>query len=124
MVKKASSYRGAYRVPLFNLSVGLCVNVCVIFVIFTDCESYTRVISTNQGCMEAGEFKLTRETCFRACRLVLDAVAGLLWISWCCFGLDGFFRVFFFFLVLFVFELTRPAASIRLPLYLLTSTSY
>ena len=27
--KKASSYRGAYRVPLFNLSVGMCVCVCV-----------------------------------------------------------------------------------------------
>ena len=106
MVKKASSYRGAYRVPLFNLSVGLCVNVCVIFVIFTDCESYTRVISTNQGCMEAGEFKLTRETCFLACRVVSDAVAELLWILWCVSGAT-YFSVFISFY--FVFLRTHTA---------------
>ena len=95
MVKKASSYRGAYRVPLFNLSVGLCVNVCVIFVIFADRESYTRVISTNLGFIEAGEFKLTRETFFlrmpsrvrRGRRAAVDFVV--------CFGWDGF-SVFFF----------------------------
>ena len=34
--KKASSYRGAYRVPLFQWTV--CVYVCVTFVVFTDCE--------------------------------------------------------------------------------------
>ena len=100
MVKKASSYRGAYRVPLFNLSVGLCVNVCVIFVIFTDCESYTRPISTNPISMEAGKYKVMRETCFLACRHVLDAGAGLLWISWCVSGGTDFsvfisFSIFF-----------------------------
>ena len=47
--------------------------------------------------MEAGEYGLTRVTCFLACRLELDSVAGLLWISWCVFGGGGgFFRVFFF----------------------------
>ena len=50
--------------PLFNLSVGLCVRVCVTFVISTDHESYTRVISTNLGSMEVGEIKLTRENFF------------------------------------------------------------
>ena len=85
--KKASSYRGA-RVPLFNLSV--CLSVCVTFVVFTDCESCTRPISTNLGSMEAGQYGLTRGTCFVARRLELVAVAGLLWISWCVLGGAGF----------------------------------
>ena len=77
--QKNSSYRGAYRVALFNLSVGMCVRVCDIeFVFFTDCDSYTRPIFTNPGSMEAGECGLTRGTCFLAYRLEFDAVAGLL----------------------------------------------
>ena len=127
--KNAPSYRGAHRVPLFNLSVlsvcvCLCVSVsvCVTFVVFTDCESCTRPISTNLGSMEAGECGLTRGTCFLACRLELDAVAGLLWISWCVLG-GADFSVFFFF-DFFFFERTRPAASMRPPclIYLYTST--
>ena len=43
-----------------------------------NCESYTRPISTNPGSMEAREYRLTRGTCLLACRLELDAVAGLL----------------------------------------------
>ena len=39
--------------PIFNLSVGACVSVCVTFVIFTDCESCTRPISTNPGSVSA-----------------------------------------------------------------------
>ena len=63
------------------LSVLLCV--CVTFVVFTDCESCTRPISTNNpGSMEAGEYGLTRGTCFVARRLEVVAVAALLWISW------------------------------------------
>ena len=47
--------------------------------------------------MEAGEYGLTRGTCFLiSCRLELNAVAGLLLISWCVLiGAD--FSVFFFF---------------------------
>ena len=75
--KKASSYRGAYRVPLFCLS--MCVHVCDIeFVVFTDCDSCTRPISTNPGSMEAGEIGQTRATCFFARRLEEVAFAGLL----------------------------------------------
>ena len=74
--KKASSYRGAYSVPLFSLSV--CLSVCVTFVVFTDCESCTRPIFTNPGSMESGERGLTRGTCFAARRLELVAVAGRL----------------------------------------------
>ena len=36
--------------------------------------------------MEAGEYGLTRGTCFVARRLEVVAVAGLLWISWCVLG--------------------------------------
>ena len=49
---------------LISPSVRLCV--CVTFVVFTDCESCTRPISTNPGSMEAGEHGLTRGTCFVA----------------------------------------------------------
>ena len=49
----------------------------------------------NPGSMEAGEYRLTRGTCFLACRLELDAVAGLMWISWCVLGRADFFSVFF-----------------------------
>ena len=44
--------------------------------------------------MEAGEFGLTRGTCFVARRVEVVAVAGLLWISWCALGVAEF-RVFF-----------------------------
>ena len=49
--------------------------------------------------MEAGEYGLTRGTCFVARRLEVVAVAGLLWISWCVLDAAGFvfFRSFFFF---------------------------
>ena len=85
--KKAYSYRGAYRVPLFNLSVGMCVFVCdVEFVVFTDCESCSRPISTNLVSMEAGEYGRIRGTWFFARRLEMVAVAGLMWVSWCASG--------------------------------------
>ena len=73
------------------------VSVCVTFVVFTDCESCTRPISTNPGSMEAGEYGLTRGTCFVARRLEVVAVAGLLWISWCVLGAAGFISCFFLF---------------------------
>ena len=60
--------------------------MCVTFVVFTDCESCTRPISTNPVSMEAGEYGLTRGTWGFARRLEVVAVAGLLWISWCVLG--------------------------------------
>ena len=104
----------------------MCVRVCDIeFVVFTDCESCTRPISTNNpGSMEAGQYGLTRVTCFLACRLELDAVAGLLqlWISWCVLGGRAVFSVFFFFSIFFFFfERTQPAASMTPPLASFTS---
>ena len=54
------------------------MRACVTFVVFTDCENCTRPISTNPGSMKAGEYGLTRGTCFTARRLELGAVAGRL----------------------------------------------
>ena len=56
--------------------------MCVFFVVFTDCESCTRPISTNAASMEVGEYGLTREKCFFARRLEMVAVAWLLRVSW------------------------------------------
>ena len=58
--------------------VYLSVCVSVTFVFFTDCESCARPIFTNLGSMEAGEYGLTRRTCFVARRLEVVPVAGLL----------------------------------------------
>ena len=95
----------------------------VTFVVFTDSERCTRPICTNPGYMEAGEYGLTRGTCFVARRLEVVAVAGLLWISWCVLGGADFF-VFFFFAFCFFFERTRRAVSMRPPclIYLSSST--
>ena len=88
------------------------VSVRVKFVVFTDRESCTRPISTNPGSMEAGEYELTRGTCFLACRLDWTRSPG------CC-GFRGVFwvgQIFFpcfFFRFFFSFERTRPAASTR-----------
>ena len=72
----------------------MCVRVCnTEFVVFTDCESCTRPISTNPVSMEAGEYGLTRGTWFFARRLEVVAVAGLLWLSRCVFDEAGFFSI-------------------------------
>ena len=101
--KKASSYWGArtgchYLISPFVclsvcLSVCVCVCVCETFVVFTDCESCTRPISTKPGSMEAGEYGLTRGTCFIASRPEVVAVAGLLWFLLFVLG-AAVFRVF------------------------------
>ena len=62
--------------------------------------------------MEAGDYGLTRWTCFAARRLEVVAIVGLMWISWCIVGATGF-RVSFF--VIFFLERTRPAASMKRP---------
>ena len=69
----------------------------------------------NPESVEAGEHGLTRGTCFFPRRLEVVAVAGLMSISWRVFGGAGFFCVCFF-SFFFVFERTRPAASMRPPL--------
>ena len=54
--------------------------------------------------MEAGEYGLTRGTCFVARRLEVVAVAGLLWISWKVFGAAGFISCVFWFFGFSVFS--------------------
>ena len=76
--------------------------------------------------MEAGEYGLTRGTCLLACRLELDAVAGLLSISWRVLGgadFSVFFFSRFFFRFFFPFERTLRAASTRPPCLIYLSTS-
>ena len=60
-----------------RLFVSVLGSVCATFVVFTDFESCTKPISTNPGSMEAGEYGLTRGTCFVARHLEVAAVAGL-----------------------------------------------
>ena len=72
--------------------------------------------------MEAGEYGLTRGTCFVARRLEVVAVAGLLWISWYVLG-EADFSFFRFSFFVFFFEHTRPAAIMRPPCLIYLSTS-
>ena len=73
----------------------VCVYVCVTFVLFTDCDSCTRPISTNPVSMEAGEHGLTRGTCFFARRLEVVTCCGFRGVFWVrCFFV--FFPDFFF----------------------------
>ena len=64
----------------------VCLRVCLTSDVFSYCESCTRPISTNPVSMDAGEYGLSRETCFAARRLETVAVAGLLCISRCVLG--------------------------------------
>ena len=71
--------------------------------------------------MEAGEYGLTRGTCFVVSRLEVVAATGLLWMSWCVLGEAGFLC---FFSSFFVFELRTQMACCKyeatlrhLPLY-------
>ena len=70
--------------------------------------------------MEAGEYGLTRGTCF-FCRLEVVAFVGMLWIQVVCFGWGVFFLVFF--VRFFPSERTRSAARTRPPCLMYLSTS-
>ena len=84
--------------PSVRLSVCVSVSACVTFVVFTDCESCTRPIFTNLVSMEAGDYRLTRETWVLARRLEVVAVAGRLRIySVVCFFSVRWNFVFFLF---------------------------
>ena len=73
--------------------------------------------------MEAGEYGLTRRTCFVARRLEVVAVAGLLWTFRGVFWVGRIFFCVFFFSIFLFFERTRPAASMRPPCLIYLSTS-
>ena len=103
-----------------------CQCVCATFVVFTDCESCPRPISSNPGSMEAGEYGLMSGTCFVARRLEVVAVAGLLWTSWCVLG-GAFFFIFVCVCFKIFFSLRTHTACCKyeaplshLPLYLYT----
>ena len=83
------------------------VCVCVTVVVLTDYENCTRPIPTNPGSMEAGEYGLTRGTCFVARRLEVVALAGLLWIPWCVLGGADF--------IVFLFRFFLPSNAHGLP---------
>ena len=74
----------------YLISMPVRLSVCVTLADFTDCESCTKPICTNPGSMEAGEYGLTRGTCFVERHIEVIAVAGLLWISCCVLGAVGF----------------------------------
>ena len=95
------------------------MRACVTFVVFTDCKNCTRPISTNPGSMKAGEYGLTRGTCFAARRLELGAVVGRLSISWCVLGSADFFRFscLFFFLRTDTACRKYEATLLHVPLY-------
>ena len=98
------------------LSAVNCVNIT--FVVFADCESCTKPISTKPGSMEAGEYELTRGTCFVARRLEVVAVARPMWIRgvfWVPRDFVFFFS--FFFLRTHTACCKYEAALPHLPLY-------
>ena len=92
----------------YLMFLSVCACVCVIFVVFRDCASYTRPSFTNLGLMEAGEYRLARGTCLVECCFERDEVAGLLRISWRVSG-GADFSVFFFFFLIFFFLRTHTA---------------
>ena len=74
------------------------MRVCDIeFVVFTDCESCTRPISTNPGSIEALEYGLTRGTCLLACRPRVGRVRRAAVDFVVCFGGTDFCAFFSFF---------------------------
>ena len=88
------------------------LSVCVAFVVFTDCESRTRPISTNPASIEACKHGLTLGMCF----ITWEVVPELLWISWCVSGAAGCFP-FFVFLLMHTACCKYEATLPHLPLY-------
>ena len=99
--KKDSSYRGVYRVPLFNWSVcpSVCLSVCVsVSVCVALNSSFLLIARAVRGRFpqtryrwKRASFGLTRGTCFFARRLDVVAVAGLLRLWWCVLAEVDFF---------------------------------
>ena len=75
---------------LISLSVYTCVTF-VVLLIATAVQG--RFPQTRYSTMEAGEYGLTRGTCFFARRLEVVAVAGLLRLSWFVLGGVDFFML-------------------------------
>ena len=80
---------------LFSLSARLSVCVCVTFVVFTNCESCTRPISTKPGIYGSGRvwanaWDVFRRAASRVCRGHRAAVAFVV-----CSGVEFFVFIFF-----------------------------
>ena len=81
------------------------VYVCVTFVAFTSCESCTTPISTNTVSVEAGEYGLTRGTCF-SCAVPTWSRSPGCGRFMVCFGWGGFLVV----LQVIKFQIHAPRA--------------
>ena len=105
----------------YLIGLSVCVRVTLNSSFLLIARAVRGRINTNPVSMEAGEYGLTRGTCFVARRLEVVAVAGLMWISWCVW-VGRIFSFSFFFVFSFFCE-RAPAASTceatlpHLPLY-------
>ena len=117
--KKASSYRGAYRVPLFN-GLSVCRCVCNIRRFYCLRELYEADFHKpgmyGSGRVWANAWDVFHRMLSRVGRGRRAAVALVV-----CFRWGGFFRVFL--LAFFFFERTQPAASVRPPCLIYPSTT-
>ena len=120
-VRKSSSYRGAYRVPLLNLSVGLCVRVCII-------HYFLLISRAAQGRFPQTPILWHRASVDERVELVLSHALSEWSRAPRCYKCRGVFRVarivpFLVNSIFFFFERPRPAASMRPPYLIYLSTS-
>ena len=78
----------------YLISLSVCVRVCNIRRFVLIASAVRGRFQQTPVSMEAGEYGLTRGTCFVARCLEVVAVAGLMWVSWCVFDGADFFRIF------------------------------
>ena len=115
--KRASSWRGAYKLPVLDKTVG--VSACLLFTalsvnvsyfrIISDCEGCAWTISTNLVSTDSGGLGLPCRNCFVVRSLELVPIAPLLRFRWCVLNAAGFRFIFSF----FYFERALPTACIR-----------
>ena len=120
--KKASSYRGAYRVPLFNLCFGMCVCQCMCNIRrFYWLRELYEADFHKPGIYGSGRvwanacdvFPRMPSRVGRGRRAAVDFV--VFWLGGADFSVLFFLRFFSF------FEHTRPAAGMRPPVASFTS---
>ena len=114
--KKASSYRGAFRVPLLNWSVCLCVCQCV----HVKHSSFLLIARAVRGRLSySWDLWKLASLGYRVGRVSPQDVSRLSRSPGCCEFRGVFWvgRIFvaFFFSSFFSFERTRPAANMRPP---------
>ena len=92
--KQDFSYRGSYRAPFFNQSVGVCVRVCNVRRFYCLRELYEADFH-KPGIYGSGRVWANAWNAFRRALSRDGRGRSLMWVSWCVFGGAGFFRVFF-----------------------------